>query len=99
MGSFPKFYLYAILASVFLITALVIAYSVIVTSTSDRDSVLQCKCKNVNNFDEIRPRIVNGTEVLNNDLPFVVSLFIKKTNDTGKPSIVFSNFCTGSSEF
>ena len=115
MGSFPRFYLFAILAGVFLITALVIAYSIIVTSTSDRNSVGNsnrtsdtdsnrtfdlCKCKNINNFDEIRPRIVNGTEVLKNDLPFVVSFFIKKaTNDTGKSSILFLSLCTGSSEF
>ena len=104
MGNFQKIYLFAILASIFLIIASFVAYFVIVTSssnrTSDRASVMQCKCKNVNNFDEIRPRIVNGTEVLTNHLPFVVSLFIKKvTNDSGHLSTLFGTWCTGSSEF
>ena len=96
MGSFQKIYLFA---NVYLIIALVIIYSVIVAPASDSNSDL-CKCKNVKNFNEIRPRIVNGTEVLNNDLPFVASLF-KKTiiYNTGIWRTSYFSFCTGSSEF
>ena len=96
MGNSQKIYLFAILASVFLIIALIIVYSVIVRSTLGRNSDL-CKCKNIKNFDEIRPRIVNGTEVLNNDLPFAASLFIK-VNATGNSSTISENVCTVSSE-
>ena len=96
MASFQKIYLFA---NVYLIIVLVIIYSVIVAPASDSNSDL-CKCKNVNSFNQIRPRIVNGTEVLNNDLPFVASLFAKKiTYDTGTWRTSFISFCTGSSEF
>ena len=39
-----------------------------------------CKCENIKG--ETKSRIINGTKVLSNDLPFVASLIEKKT--TGK---------------